>query len=217
MKRPYITINCAMSVDGKIALPSGKQLRISCEEDIRRMYHLRNENDAVLVGINTILSDDPKLTVKKTYVEKIKNPIRIVLDTYCKTPENALVVNKDAKTIIFTGKKCNKKYEQNVEIIQVETEKNGFIDLKKMLAKLFDIGIKSLMVEGGSTVIWNFLKQGLVDEMFVYIGPIIIGGKNTPTLAGGNGIKSEKGLVNLEIVDIQCLGPGLLVHYKMLK
>ena len=206
-----------MSVDGKIALPSGKQLRISCEEDIRRMYHLRNENDAVLVGINTILSDDPKLTVKKTYVEKIKNPIRIVLDTYCKTPENALVVNKDAKTIIFTGKKCNKKYGQNVEIIQVETEKNGFIDLKKMLAKLFDIGIKSLMVEGGSTVIWNFLKQGLVDEMFVYIGPIIIGGKNTPTLAGGNGIKSEKGLVNLEIVDIQCLGPGLLVHYKMLK
>jgi len=217
MKKPYVTVNCAMSADGKIALPSGKQLRISCDEDICRMYHLRNENDAVLVGINTILSDDPKLTVKTNYVKKIKNPCRIVIDTYCKTPEDALVVNKDAKTIIFTGKKCNKKFGHNVEITQIDTEKNGFIDLKKMLTKLYELGINSLMVEGGSTVIWNFLKHGFVDEMFVYIGPIIIGGKNTPTLAGGDGIKSERGLINLKIADIQRLGPGLLVHYKMLK
>ncbi len=81
MKRPYVVINCAMSADGKIASPSGKQMRISCDEDIKRMYELRNGCDAVLVGINTVLSDDPKLTVKEKYVKNPKQPIRIVLDT----------------------------------------------------------------------------------------------------------------------------------------
>ena len=71
------------------------------------------------------------------------------------------------------------------------------------------------MVEGGSTVIWNFLKNKLVDEMFVYIGPMIIGGENTPTLAGGKGTNKEDGLIKLRIVDIQSLGPGILIHYKI--
>ena len=215
MNRPYVTINCAMSADGKIASPSGKQIRISCDEDIKRMYLMRNDNDAVLVGVGTILSDDPKLTVKEIYVSEVKNPIRVVLDTHCKTPESALVINKDAKTLIVTGKKCDKKFSENVEIIQCETDKDGLIKLEKLLGILLDRGIKTLMVEGGSKVIWNFLKNKLVDEMFVYIGPMIIGGKNTPTLASGEGI--EKELIPLEIVDVQSIGPGILVHYKMIK
>src|SRR4030042_1544544 len=100
MKRPYVIINCAMSVDGKIASPSGKQMKISCEEDIKRMYKLRSKSDAVLVGINTVISDNPKLTVKEKYIKNPKNPIRIVLDTNCKTPVDSLVVNDVAKTII---------------------------------------------------------------------------------------------------------------------
>ena len=215
MNRPYVTINCAMSADGKIASPSGKQIRISCDEDIKRMYLMRNDNDAVLVGVGTILSDDPKLTVKEIYVSEVKNPIRVVLDTHCKTPESALVINKDAKTLIVTGKKCDKKFSENVEIIQCETDKDGLIKLEKLLGILLDRGIKTLMVEGGSKIIWNFLKNRLVDEMFVYIGPMIIGGKNTPTLASGEGI--EKELIPLEIVDVQSIGPGILVHYKMIK
>ena len=217
MKRPYVVINCAMSADGKIALPSGKQLRISCDEDIHRMYCMRNEHDAVLVGIGTVLSDDPRLTVKEKCVGEIKNPVRVVLDTKCKTPESALVVNNDAKTIIFTGCKCNKKYGNNVEVIETKVDSNGLIHLETMLDKLHEKGIRSLMVEGGSTVIWNFLYQRLVDEMFVYIGPIIVGGVKTPTLAGGEGIDSTDDVVSLEIVDVQRLGPGLLVHYKMIK
>lgn len=215
MNRPYVTINCAMSADGKIASPSGKQLRISCDEDIERMYRMRNDSDAVLVGVGTILSDDPKLTVKEIYVSEVKNPIRVVLDTSCRTSESALVVNKDAKTLIFTGKKCNKKYGHNVEIIQCDTDENDLIDLDKMLKILFDRGINSLMVEGGSRVIWSFLKNKLVDEMFVYIGPMIIGGRNTPTLAGGEGIKNKP--IMLRIIDVQSIGPGILVHYKMIK
>src|SRR4030042_6509432 len=107
MNKPYVIINCAMSLDGKLASQSGRQMKISCEEDIKRMYKLRNNYDAVLVGIGTVLSDDPKLTVKEKYVKNPKQPIRMVLDTYCKTPFDSLVVNDAATTYIVTEKKCD--------------------------------------------------------------------------------------------------------------
>jgi 2,5-diamino-6-(ribosylamino)-4(3H)-pyrimidinone 5'-phosphate reductase len=216
MKRPHVIINCAMSADGKIALPSGRQLHISCDEDIARMYKLRNESDAVLVGIGTVLSDDPKLTVKEKYVEKPHQPIRVILDTHCKTPENAFAVNETVKTIIITAEPCKKTYGDNVEVIQCQTDDNGFIDLHYMLSLLGSHGIKTLMVEGGSTVIWNFLKHKLVDEIYVYLSPIIVGGKHTPTMAGGEGIDNLNEVVSLEIVETQRVGPGLLIHYKLI-
>ena len=217
MKRPYVIINCAMSADGKIALPNRKQLRISSKEDILRMYNLRNECDAVLVGVETILSDNPKLTVKEKYIKNPNQPIRIILDTNCKTPENALAVNEKAKTFIFTKNECNKRYGANIEIIKCKTEKNGLIELPSMLATLYKKGIKKLMVEGGGTVIWSFLEQGLVDDMYIFIGPIIIGGKGTPTLADGLGINNEDNVINLKVVNIDRLGSGILIHYKLIK
>ena len=210
-------INCAMSADGKIALPTRKQLRISCDKDIKRMYKLRNKCDAVLVGINTILSDDPKLTVKEKYVEQPRQPIRIILDSYCKTPVDALAVNNVVKTLIITSEKCKKSYRDNVEVIQCETDQNGFIDLEKLLDLLYNRGIKTLMVEGGGTVIWNFLKHRLVDELYVYIDPMVVGGKSTPTIADGDGIKNIDEVISLKIVESSRIGPGILIHYKMIK
>jgi len=217
MNRPHVIVNCAMSADGKIALPNRKQLKISCEEDIERMYDLRNKYDAVLVGIGTVLSDNPKLTVKEKYVKQLSQPIRIILDTDCRTPEKALVVNNSAKTMIITAEKCNKKYGDNVEVLKCEKDENGFIALTKLLQLLYRRGIKTLMVEGGATVIWNFLRQRLVDDLYVYVSPIVIGGKTTPTLADGEGIKNIDELINLEILDIIRLGPGFLIHYRMIK
>ncbi len=211
MKRPHVTINCAMSVDGKIASPSGKQLRISCEEDIQRMYELRNKSDAVLVGINTILSDNPKLTVKETYVKKPKNPMRIVLDTHCKTPTDALVVNDKAKTLIAVGNTCTKRYGSTVELMVCKKTADGLIDLESLLHNLSQRGIKTLMVEGGSSVIWHFLQAKLVDDMFVYVAPMIIGGDNTPTLAQGDNASP----IELSLVTVNKLGPGLLLHYRL--
>ncbi|KYK30165.1 hypothetical protein AYK20_04370 [Thermoplasmatales archaeon SG8-52-1] len=213
MKRPYIIINCAMSADGKIASPSGKQLRISCEEDIKRMYELRNNSDAVLVGINTVLSDDPKLTVKDKFVKNPKQPIRIVLDTYCKTPTDALVVNNVSKTLIITSEKCNKKYGENVEVILCDKDNDGFINLKKLMAILKNKEIDKLMVEGGGTVIWKFLKSGLVDDFYVYVGSIIIGGKNTPTFSG----KIDDENIKLKLVKTKTIGSGILLHYRLIK
>ena len=216
MKRPHIIINCAMSADGKIALPSRKQFRISCDEDIERMYKLRNESDAVLVGIETILLDDPKLTVKEKYVKNPRQPIRVILDSECRTPENALAVNDRAKSLIITIKECFKKFNDNVKIIKCTEGENGFIDLKCLLELLFNHGIKTLMVEGGGTVIWSFIKSGFVDDLYVYVAPIIVGGKNTPTIADGEGIKSLDELKHLKIVNVSKLGQGVLFHYRLI-
>jgi 2,5-diamino-6-(ribosylamino)-4(3H)-pyrimidinone 5'-phosphate reductase len=203
-----------MSADGKIALPSGKQIRISCDEDIKRMYELRNECDAVLVGINTILSDNPKLTLKEKYVKNPKQPIRIVLDSFCKTPVDALVVNNTAKTYIVTSKPCNKTFGKNVEIILCIKDDDGFINLKQLLEIIFDKGINKLMVEGGSRVIWNFLKSGFVDDFFIYIGPMIIGGRNTHTIFGGK--KKDDKYINLKLINTKIIGSGILLHYRLI-
>jgi len=216
MNRPYVVINCAMSADGKIASPSGKQMRISCDKDIRRMYELRNESDAVLVGINTVLTDDPKLTVKNKYVKNPKQPIRVVLDTKCRTPADALVADSTAKTLIITGEKeFSKKYGNTVEVIWCDTNDKGNIDIKKLLDHLYKKGVKKLMVEGGGTVIGNFLKSGFVDDFFVYVGPMVIGGTNTPTLAGNMKVDDEN--IKLKLVETKPIGQGVLLHYKLIK
>jgi len=214
MKRPYIVINCAISSDGKIASPSGKQIRISCEEDIKRMYQLRNDSDAVLVGINTIISDDPKLTVKDKYIKNPKQPIRIVLDANCRTPLNSLVVNDVTKTMIFTGKKCEKKFADNIEIIVCKTNKEGLIDLKNLLEILFKKGVRKLMVEGGGAVIFNFLKEGFVDDFFVYVGSMKIPGGKTPPFVVDNKINIKN--LNLRSIKKKDFGLGKLYRYRLI-
>lgn len=205
-----------MSADGKIALPSRKQVRISCDEDIKRMYNLRNEVDAVLVGIGTILSDDPKLTVKEKYVKNPKQPLRIILDSSCRTPKDALVLNGSAKTLIITKKGNEKQFDcKHVEVVGCKTDNEGYLVLNCVLDLLSKKGVKKLLVEGGSTVIWSFLNKKLVDDLFIYIGPYVIGGKDTPTFADGSGIKNENELLSLRTVDVKKLGLGVLIHYKL--
>jgi len=216
MNRPYVIVNCAMSADGKTALPNGNQLRISSDEDMERMYKLRNECDAVLAGIGAVLSDDPKLTVKEKYVKNPRQPLRIILDSKCRTPKDSLVVNQNAKTLIITAEKCDTKFEDNIEIIVCPIDKEGLIDLEKLLDMLYKLGIRILMVEGGGTVIWSFLRTDLVDDLYVYVAPIIFGGKLTPTMADGSGIMGEDELISLKIVNIKKLGKGVLLHYKRL-
>lgn len=215
MKRPRVIINCAMSADGKIASPMRKQIRISCEEDMKRMYRLRNKCDAVLVGINTILSDNPKLTVKEKYIKNPKQPLRVVLDSKGRTPSNALVLNHIAKTLIITAKRIKKKYtESHIEVINCRTDKKGLIDVKEVLDILYRKGVRTLLVEGGGTIIWSFLKNKVVDDIFVFIKPCVIGGKETPTFAEGEGIKNEDDIIPLTIVKIKRVGLGLLIHYQ---
>lgn len=215
MKRPRVIINCAMSADGKIASPNKKQIRLSCDEDIKRMYQLRHQCDAVLVGVETICADDPKLTVKETYVKHPRQPVRVVLDSKRRTPPQALVLNDTAKTLILTEKGKEKPFlGSHIEVIGCKTDASGFIDIPAALELLCEKNIRTLLVEGGGTVIWNFLKHKVVDDMFIYIAPCVIGGKDTPTVADGEGISAENEMIPLCLVEIQQIKPGVLLHYK---
>ena len=214
--RPYTIINCAMSLDGKLALPSGKPVKLSSPEDFKRVHELRNYCDAVLVGINTILMDDPKLSVKSEFVKNPIHPIRIVLDTSGRTPKNAKVLNDSAITYIIIGNKFKSKDNKfkNAEVLYCPENKAGQIDLNDMLSMLKSKGTEILLVEGGSTVIYNFLKNKLVDELYVYLNHTIIGGIDTPTLAGGSGAKSIEDIIKLRLLSCEALGDGLLLKYK---
>ncbi len=207
--RPWVTINFAMSVDGKIAIGTGEQTRLSDEYDFERVHNLRNEVDAILVGIGTVLKDNPSLTVKEKYVKNPKNPVRIILDSKLRIPENAKVLDNRARTIIYTTKSAEKR-ELNAEIRVCGEEK---VDLKCMLEDLYSMGIKKLLVEGGSRVIGSFLSSGLFDEMTIFIAPFIIG----PEAPGISGIKtamSENEMLKLKIVDVKTLGYGILVKIE---
>ncbi len=206
MKKPYVIINCAASIDGKIALVGKKPLKLSSEEDMARVHKLRNKCDAILVGIETVLADDPKLTVKEKYVGKARQPLRIVLDSNFRTPENAEVMKPNAETLIVTT--CKEFKKGHLEVIKCG---NGKVDLKKLMEILYDRGIRKLLVEGGSTVIWEFLKNGLVDEMLVFYTPVVIGG-NAPSIAGGEGAQKKEDVIKLKIKNVEKMGNGVLLH-----
>lgn len=211
MDRPYVIINCAASADGKIALPNRKQIRISSDEDFDRVMRLRERCDAILVGIETILSDDPKLNVK---YETDRQPVKVVLDTKLRIPDDAEVFKGDTKVYILTGRNTKRRPKaKNAEIIKCDLDENGLIDLNVALKELKNRGINSLLVEGGGTVIWSFLKRKLFDEFYVYISPLIIGGAGSPTIADGDGVKDEKDIVKLKIDKIERVGDGVLIKY----
>lgn len=206
---PHVIINCAMSADGKIALPSRKQTRISNPEDMKRVYELRNHCDAILVGIETVLSDDPKLTVKESYVPNPKQPIRIVLDSGGRIPDDAEVLSSHSPTIIAVSESCERKID-GAETIVCGREQ---VDLPKLLDILEGKGIKTLLVEGGETVIWSFLRQKLANELYIFIGSMVIGGAQSPTPAGGEGVKNEDEILPLTLVNVSQIGNGVLLHY----
>jgi 2,5-diamino-6-(ribosylamino)-4(3H)-pyrimidinone 5'-phosphate reductase len=166
-----------------------------------------------LVGIGTVLEDDPKLTVKKKYVPNPKQPIRIVLDSTGRTPKNAEVLSLDAKTIIFVSDKFQNEFE-GAEIIVCGKER---IDLPKLCQILDKRDIKTLLVEGGEEVIWSFLKDKLADEFHVFIGSMIIGGEKSPTPAGGEGVETEGDILGLDLKKVEKLGDGILLSYDVKK
>lgn len=206
-------VNCAMSADGKIALKSKRQTKISDEQDKARVHELRNSVDAILVGIDTVLSDDPKLTVNGKYVKSLRHPTRIVLDSDGRMPFEALVLNGAAKTIIVTNERCTKTFP-NAEVIRCGKDD---VDIERLMPELEKRGIRKLLVEGGSKVIWSFLKARIADEVCIFIGSMVIGGDGAPTPAGGPGAETEKEIVHLRLKDAEVLGSGVLVRYEVVK
>ncbi len=206
--RPFIHINCAMSADGKIAGEDRTQVRISSEEDKLRVTNLRKKYDAILVGVGTVVADDPHLTVKGANYDT--NPIRIVLDPHGRTPDEARVLNEAAPTIMVTLADCDREWDCE------ETLRMGkdMIDLPAVMEELGeDVGIESLLVEGGGRTISEFFRSKLVDRYTVFVGGLVIGGADAPTPCDGNGWVSDEG-VKLELIECEVLGNGALLTFE---
>ena len=204
---PEIILNCAASADGKIALPDRKKITLSNKEDFDRVHRLRSECDAILVGIGTVIEDNPKLTTRNG---KGINPTRIILDTNFRIPKSANVLNGESKTIVAVGENTSVKQNPNIEII-----KCGFkqIDLLKLLPELKTRGINKILVEGGETVMWSFLEKKLFTKLYIFTSNMVIGGTETPTIAGGNGSKDVTNILKLEVENAEIMGSGVLVEY----
>jgi 2,5-diamino-6-(ribosylamino)-4(3H)-pyrimidinone 5'-phosphate reductase len=202
-------VNCAMSPDGKIATKEHRQIRISSPQDMERVKSLRTSVDAILVGIGTVLADDPHLTVKGLPPEK--NPLRIVLDSHGRTPDGSKVLNGNGRTLIVTNETCTKTWA-NARVIRAGI---NMVDLTKLLPELYAMGVKTLMVEGGGETIWSFFKMGLVDVYSVYVGNDIFGGRTAPSPVDGDGF-TEKDKVRLELRSVERLGDGVLLTYERL-
>lgn len=213
--RPYVILSAAMSLDGKIATKSGDS-ELSCFEDKVRVHRLRAEVDAIMVGINTVLKDDPKLTVK--YAEG-PNPIRIVVDSRARTPLSARVLDGSARTVIAVSKRASPDKtkalrERGAEVIIAGEDK---VDLKELLRALKRKGVRILMLEGGGTLNWGMLKEGLIDEVRVAIAPVLVGGRDAVTLVEGEGFSRVAEGEKLRLERIEQCGEDLVLTYKVLR
>ena len=206
---PFVTVNCAASADGKIALSNRRKVNLSNTPDLERLHTLRSQNDAILVGIETVLQDDPNLTIRNNSSSS-SDLIRIVLDTKFRTPLSAKIMNDESKTIIATGDNGFRSPKKNVEILPCGSNE---VDLNLLMNKLSDKGVNNLLVEGGAKVIWSFFREGLVDKFILFVSSKIIGGATTPTIAGGRGFDKESSLIQLKLEKVEEIGDGVLITY----
>lgn len=213
-KKPFIVLKAAMTLDGKIATATGQSKWITNETSRAYGYKLRDIYDGIMVGINTVIEDNPMLTAR---VDGGKNPIRIVVDSSLKIDINANVVqDKSAKTIIATTDKANKDkilklQAQDVDVIVVDKDENDKVDIEKLLNILGQQNICSILVEGGATLSGSFVAKKLVDKVYFFIAPKIIGGKEAKTPVAGTGILNLQEALALKDIQIEKLEEDVLI------
>jgi len=222
--RPHIVVNVAMSADGKISTRERRQVRISGTRDFTRVDRLKAGSDAVMVGIGTVLADDPSLTVKDEICREHRrkrgleeHPVRVVIDSSARIPLTASILTKgDGKRVVAVSKRADPdKIAQLKKIATVIVAGADEVDLCTVMDELGTMGIKRLMVEGGGTLIAALVLAGLVDEIYSFIGNIIIGGKDAPTLADGNGFVKESEFTQLTLVEARKIEDGILLHWNV--
>lgn len=221
--KPYVILNAAMTLDGKIVTAKNSS-NISGEEDLKRVHELRKNVDAIMVGIGTVMADDPRLTVHKIDANLEDNPVRVVVDSKCRTPIAARITNKDARTIIAGANEYKHEFvvSDRYDVFQrrgVEFFFSGDrrVDLTALMNHLAGEGIETLMLEGGATLNFSMIKEGLIDEIRVCVAPKVVGGVNAKTLFDGEGFDTMDEGVNLELTDSYSLGKDLILTYNVLK
>ncbi len=211
--RPKIILSAAVSIDGKIATKNGES-KLSSKQDLIRLHKLRSKVDAILVGKNTVIRDNPLLTVR---LVKGKNPTRIILDSNGNIPENSKILKTayQIPTIIAVSKNIPQKNLEKLEKFPIKIIFTGTktIQLKNLLRQLSQQKIQRVLVEGGGTVNWQFIKEGLFDEMFLTITPHIIGGHKSINLIEGLGFQRISKSPKLQLKSVRRLKNDIVLNY----
>ncbi len=207
---PFVTAKFAMSLDGKIATFCGDSKWISCEPSRCFSHHLRHRHDAIMAGINTILKDNPQLTVRcggGRGGTSHKQPIRVIVDSYGRTPLDSQILNEAGDTIIAISDHVSELNKRNLgdkgaQLLELKAV-NGFVNLEALIEELGKREITSIMVEGGSSIMGSMFDQGLVDKVVAFVAPVIIGGENARTPVGGQGIEKIQDAYRLHNISIE--------------
>jgi len=218
----HVVVNAAMSVDGKLAARTREQLAISGPEDFDRVDRVRAAADGVMVGVGTVLADDPHLTIDVTdrRVQRQRhgrpgNPARVVADSTARTPPDARILDDEAATYILVAEDAPEERrtalaEAGAELIVGGDER---VDIATAVDRLADEDIDRLMIEGGGELIYSAFAAELVDELSVFVGSKLIGGRDAPTLADGEGFVDEFPVLTLD--DIERSDDGVVLHYTV--
>ena len=214
---PFVTAKFAISLDGKIATRRGDSNWITGEEARKYVHNLRYTSDAIMAGVNTVLTDDPQLTARcgGTGGTARNQPLRVIVDGKGRTPLTARVFGEPGKTLLALGK--HTKQEEKTAFTRVGAEllelpsAEGLVDLEKLLKALGERGITSVLVEGGEILLGSLFDCGLVDKVVAFIAPLIIGGKEAKTAVGGRGVDKVVDALRLERVRLEKLGEDLMV------
>lgn len=210
-KRPFAIIKVAMSADGRIATKTGDSKYITSKEARAHVHQLRTEVDAVMVGLNTVLRDNPELTPR---LVKGKDPMKIVVDSHLKIPKNCNLMKDPAKLMIAATSKASKsdikKMQQKGVTIIISKTKKGLVDLQDLMKQLGKHEITSVMIEGGSELNSSAIKEGVVDKILIFTAPKIIG--NGLGAIGNLGIKSVDKAINLKNSITRKIGNDILIE-----
>jgi len=210
--RPLVWVNCAASLDGRLAFAGGKRAALSGPEDLARVQRLRARSDAILVGVGTVVKDDPSLRVHWELLGEPAgaNPTRVVVDASGRTPTNARVLDGSTPTIVATSERSTRVFPRHITTIVVGATR---VDLGRLFTALAERGVRKLMVEGGAEVLSSVLRGGLFDRFTVYYAPVVIGGASAPPVVSGPETEGPDELTTLELLSVERLGSGMLATY----
>ncbi|MCD4741693.1 MAG: bifunctional diaminohydroxyphosphoribosylaminopyrimidine deaminase/5-amino-6-(5-phosphoribosylamino)uracil reductase RibD [Desulfobacteraceae bacterium] len=216
-KKPFVTLKCASTIDGRIATSIGDSKWITNEKSREHVHKLRHENDAILIGAGTLKADNPSLTARINNFDS-KDPARIILDPYLSVDRAAKVLTQEsnAPTILVTSKDASTSKKESlkktgVTIIEVPLENEKF-NLAFLLHEVGQMDIVSLLVEGGSNVINSFLKEKLVNKALFFIAPKIYGGSDGIPICSGTGPKLMKEAINLVNINVSRFEEDTLIQ-----